>query len=309
MWRQTPPQHLQVADWKLKRMLILKPTSAPHRIYIHLLTVALSWTLMVVISLGYAFHMADQKTIATATAHAKSAYNRDVLYRLWNTSLGGVYVCQTEKTPPNPYLEAPERDIATPSGKALTLINPAYMNRQVREMGQTSTGIQCQITSLNPIRPENRADIWEAAALQQFGQGAQSVNAIQQMNGESYLRYMAPLVTVKGCLKCHQKQGYKVGDIQGGISISVPMKPLWKIARPQKWGTALVHFLFWVCGLTAIFVVGRLMVFNARSREAAAIEQEKKNAALAYAKAELKQVDDKHVSGVICIIARHGKVG
>jgi hypothetical protein len=33
---------------------------------------------------------------------------------------------------------------------------------------------------------------------------------------------MKPLVTQEGCLKCHEHQGYKVGDIRGGVSVYVP---------------------------------------------------------------------------------------
>ena len=63
------------------------------------------------------------------------AYAKDTLYRRWNTQHGGVYVPVTEDTPPNPYLrDVPERDITTPSGRQLTLLNHAYMIRQVYEM-------------------------------------------------------------------------------------------------------------------------------------------------------------------------------
>ena len=34
---------------------------------------------------------------------------------------------------------------------------------------------------------------------------------------------MARLKTKKECLKCHAKQGYKAGDIRGGISLILPM--------------------------------------------------------------------------------------
>ena len=34
--------------------------------------------------------------------------------------------------------------------------------------------------------------------------------------------FMAPLITTKDCLFCHAKQGYGVGDIRGGISITLP---------------------------------------------------------------------------------------
>jgi len=35
---------------------------------------------------------------------------------------------------------------------------------------------------------------------------------------------MAPLQTTEACLKCHESQGYKVGDIRGGISVTMPFK-------------------------------------------------------------------------------------
>lgn len=49
-------------------MFVLRLASAPDRINIHLFTVAAAWTLIVFISIGYVFHNADQKTIATATS-------------------------------------------------------------------------------------------------------------------------------------------------------------------------------------------------------------------------------------------------
>lgn len=39
---------------------------------------------------------------------------------------------------------------------------------------------------------------------------------------QSTLFYMAALKTEPGCLKCHANQGYRVGDIRGGISITMP---------------------------------------------------------------------------------------
>ena len=69
-----------------------------------------------------------------AIAEATAYLNKDQASRLWAASHGGVYVPISEKTQPNPFLShLPERDIQTPSGKSLTLMNPAYMIRQVME--------------------------------------------------------------------------------------------------------------------------------------------------------------------------------
>jgi hypothetical protein len=72
-----------------------------------------------------------------------------------------VYVPPTDNTLPNPYLaNIPDRDVTTTSGKQLTLLNPAYMTRQVFALGEVQYGTRSHITSLNPIRPDNAADAW-----------------------------------------------------------------------------------------------------------------------------------------------------
>jgi len=75
----------------------------------------------------------------------------------------------SEYTPPNPYLShIPERDIKLPSGKTLTLVNPAYMTRQVYDMAKKEFGTLGHITSLRPVNPGNAPDLWEARALESF---------------------------------------------------------------------------------------------------------------------------------------------
>ena len=47
---------------------------------------------------------------------ARATLQKDVLYRRWNAMHGGVYALVSPHTPPNPYLQVPERDITTGSG-------------------------------------------------------------------------------------------------------------------------------------------------------------------------------------------------
>lgn len=73
---------------------------------------------------------------------------------------------QQKNSPPNPYLlQIPDRDVTTAKGKSLTLINPAYMTRQVYELAEQQSGVRGHITSLNPLRPQNGPDEWERKAL------------------------------------------------------------------------------------------------------------------------------------------------
>ncbi|ABK46017.1 PAS/PAC sensor hybrid histidine kinase [Magnetococcus marinus MC-1] len=146
--------------------------------------------------------------------------------RQWNAQHGGVYARVTAETQPNPFLKnLPQRDLTSTDGVALTLINPAYMTRQIAELARHS-GMLFHITSLKPLRPANRPDNWEAEALKRF-----ETNPSERLerlgHGDSALyRYMAPLYVEQSCLKCHATQGYQLGDIRGGISITVSAKPL-----------------------------------------------------------------------------------
>ena len=155
---------------------------------------------------------------------ARTNFNKDMAIRYWATLHGGIYVEIDSITQPNPYLKVEEREITTPSGKKLTLMNPAYMVRQMNEYFSDNFGEIGHITSLNLTRPENKPDEWESIALIRFQNGVKEVSEFTTINDEPYFRLMKPMVTVEGCLKCHGEQGYKVGDVRGGRSVSIPMK-------------------------------------------------------------------------------------
>lgn len=187
---------------------------------------SLGWVALLLVLAGINGWAAYTNTLSIVQHAAIDSFQKDTVYRFWATSHGGVYVPVTEDTPPNPYLaHIPERDITTPLGKKLTLVNPAYMTRQVHTLGLKKYGLRGHITSLKPIRPENEPDRWEREALEAFDKGAKEACEIIPLSGRPYLRYMRPFITEQGCLKCHASQGYKLGDIRGGVSVSVPWWP------------------------------------------------------------------------------------
>jgi signal transduction histidine kinase len=219
----------------------------------YITAVAIIWTIVVGASFAFEMVRVKQETIEEARVQTDITFVKDILYRRWNAMHGGVYVPVTKETPPNPYLsDIPERDIATPSGRQLTLMNPAYMTRQVNEMMKDEYGVRGHITSLNPIRPANAPDKWEKEALYLFRNGKTEVSSISFVNNKEYFRAMHAFITEKSCLKCHAKQGYREGDIRGGISISIPMKPLRDIENKNIRTFAMVHGLLWVAGLIGI---------------------------------------------------------
>ncbi len=230
------------------------PTNKLERLKRYSYGLAILWTAIVFSSLAWNLIELNRNTLETARIQARVAHIKDVDYRSWNAALGGVYVPVTREIQPNPYLKTPQRDLVSPSGKHLTLINPAYMTRMVHDIGEHRYGVRGHITSLKPIRPHNAADEWETSALKQFESGVGEVSSVVNLDGSSYMRLMRPLVTEEGCLQCHLSQGYKVGDIRGGISVAVPMEPLWTAARQQVLALVFGHTLLGVLGLIGLYV-------------------------------------------------------
>jgi diguanylate cyclase (GGDEF)-like protein len=235
----------------------------------YLLTLVVIWTAGVIASLGWNIYQLKQSILSAARTSAEISYDKDVIYRRWVARQGGVYVPVSEMAPPNPYLRVPHRDIKTPDGLSLTLINPAYMTRKVNELAMEAHNLQGHITSLNPIRPGNYPDSWERKALNSFERGIKEISSIEMTSGKEYFRFMRPLVTEKSCLKCHEFQGYKEGDIRGGISLSIPMEPLRAIERSRMVGLTLAHSFLWIIGLTGIGIGTRRLWRQTLQREKA----------------------------------------
>ena len=184
---------------------------------------------------------------------ARAHFLKDQAFRFWAAGHGGVYVPSTEHTPPNPYLShIPDRDIETKEGKKLTLMNGAYMLRQTMENFDEMYGIKGHITSIKPLRPENGPDEWERTALEAFERGEAEVDEFTEINGEPYLRLMRPMVVQERCLKCHEHQGYKVGDIRGGVGISVPASTVFSQAREEVVNHSIGLGLLWLIGLAGL---------------------------------------------------------
>jgi two-component system, sensor histidine kinase and response regulator len=233
------------------------------RIYFWLL--AAVWTLSIAASFAWNLsqHAAQGRELAIQTARA--LYGKDLLYREWASAKGGVYVPVSADTPPNPHLTVADRDIQTPGGKPLTLVNPAYMTRQVFELQDRKMGIRGHITSLRPIRAANAPDDWERGALERFERGEKEVASITA--GAGVVRLMRPLVTAASCLKCHAVQGYKVGDVRGGISVTVPMAMF--ATTGYLPGLGAVHGGLWLLGLAGLGFGRRNMRRASRARRQA----------------------------------------
>lgn len=229
----------------------------------------------------------DANMASVARERGAALFRLLELTRDWNARHGGVYVPVTAATPPNSYLEHERRDLVTRDGLALTMINPAYMTRQIAEIAQKAEGVQLHITSLKPLRPGNAADAWEADALRRFEAGRAEITEF--IPGERPVhRYMAPLKVTAACLQCHEKQGYSIGQVRGGVSVTMPASQLLQIRNAERVRSGAVHLL--MLGIAAALL--QLLVRRTRSHvvalEQLAVEQEQ---VIAQRTSDLSQVN------------------
>lgn len=210
------------------------------------------WSVLLGGSLLWAMYQETRNTLGVADAAARANISKDIGFRRWATSHGGVYVPPTEHTPSNPYLKVPDRDVVTTAGINLTLMNPAYMLRELQTDFPGDYGTRSHITSLKLLNPQNAPDAWETSALRAFDQGEKERLEEQQIDGQPYLRMMRPLIAEPGCLKCHAFQGYKVGEVRGGISTAVALTPYLARERQLKISLALTHGAIWLIGLIGL---------------------------------------------------------
>jgi len=64
-------------------------------------TVAL-WSILIGLSLAWNLRTEKPVTLETARLEARMAFDKDIVYRRWNVSCGGVYAPVTETAQPNP---------------------------------------------------------------------------------------------------------------------------------------------------------------------------------------------------------------
>jgi diguanylate cyclase (GGDEF)-like protein len=233
------------------------------------------WTLGVGASLAWNIYTHQEvQVVNVATAQARTNIQKDLSIRRWATSHGGVYVPPTERTPPNPYLaDVPKRDVVTTDGDALTLMNPAYMMREVMADYERDYGVQGHITGKLLLNPANAPDAWEAAALDRLAAGEAEVSERTTINGEPYMRMALPMWMEEGCLKCHAWTGIPVGGLRGTITTAVPLAPLHANARKGSVTIMLTHSALWMLGL-GILGVG---IHHARRKDEANVALRKES--------------------------------
>jgi diguanylate cyclase (GGDEF)-like protein len=181
--------------------------------------------ILVILSVFWGFNYKSTSLIHEQLRRQGQAFFQEVvLTREWIANHGGVYVKLAKGMEVNSYLsQVPGLKVVIEDkdGEKYTLKNPALATREISLLANTKGIFKFKITSLNPLNPGNGPDAFEKAALESFEAGAMEHSRYENADNEVFFRYMAPLVTEKPCLRCHASQGYREGDIRGGISVTI----------------------------------------------------------------------------------------
>lgn len=152
---------------------------------------------------------------------AKAHFENIKVFRAWNAKYGGVYVKANDDLQPNEYLK--DNAIKSENGELLVKINPAWMTRQISEMINEIGEYEYKITSLKPLNPSNKANEFEQRALKYFERNMEERYFSEIDYGENKYNFIGRLTVEESCLACHAIQGYKLGEVRGGISVSIPL--------------------------------------------------------------------------------------
>lgn len=113
---------------------------------------------------------------------------------------------------------------------------PAIFGRNTGAILEYYAGIDVRQITFKPRNEYNRPDSYEMEVLDKFRNGElPRGEGYGQMRKGKY-RYVYPIYISQGCLKCHgepageldiagyKKEGYKIGDLRGGISVNFKTK-------------------------------------------------------------------------------------
>jgi Protein of unknown function (DUF3365) len=283
-----------------------KGQTVPYRRF--LVWLFLAWTAVVTGSLVWNLTDNAREVRSLTTQTARALLEKDLLYRQWSILRGGVYTLKPETAARGESSGDVDREIRTPSGLELTLLNPAVVSRQIFELQDQRMKIRGHITSLNPIRDQNRPDDWERRALEDFGRKPgwsatpdAEATVVETREGVPYFRMMRPLITTAACLRCHEERDRTPGQVRGGISLTLPMS---QFATPGTSARLVAaHAGLWLVGAIGLYCGALDLRRHARARRQAEAERERLITQLQDALAEVKTL-----TGLIPICASCKKI-
>ena len=233
------------------------------------------WTFLVAASAAWNLFDTHQQVMQLAEREARTTLDKDDGFRLWASEQGGVYVPQSATQPPLNWLkDMPDSTATTSQGRPLILLNPATLLHQVSARHAQASGVQGRLTALRYLNPKNAPDAWERQELEAFTRGVRQ-EAWQRdvAAGQPQLRYLRAVSMQSSCLQCHDKLGFKVGDVRGAIEIRLPLAPYLAQLQRLQGNILLSHALIWLVGLAGLSFARREILRSRQQSQACAAGQ------------------------------------
>ncbi len=219
---------------------------------------------LIILSVFWGFHLRSEGLFRKQLINNGRAFFEEIVVtRLWLASHQGVYVTPKPGEEVNPYLKTVpglKTTIRDAAGNTYILKNPALVTREISMLADQKGVFKFHITSLNPLNPENAPDDFEKKALASFAAGAKEEYVFEGAGPDSHFRYMAPLMTEESCLRCHAHQGYKAGEVRGGISVSIPAGDIVSQMRSNKYYLAAAVFGVICMILLIVYFIARYFI-------------------------------------------------
>jgi diguanylate cyclase (GGDEF)-like protein len=201
---------------------------------------------LVILAVYFGIYLRNNRLLLDSLRQqAASYYDLIVRVRRWNADYGGVYVEKKVGMTANVYLQevGVEAEKETKDGSILLLKNPALMTREISKILSDASKIEFHITSLQLLNKENAPDDFEERALKKLADGEKEFWELEERDSGRVFRYMAPLLFEQSCDRCHYNFAYNLGDIRGGISVSIPF---------GRTGEEMALNRLWIAGLSLV---------------------------------------------------------
>jgi len=217
---------------------------------------ALVWTALVMASLFMQREQLNRTAAELARIAAISNLRKDMAFREWASSVGGIFVRDDRLPPISSFEQGQYFSAVSRTGKPidLVLVTPMHLLLAIQAMSNEQSEFQERLTSKQLRNRENMPDDWEAKALEELNKGASVITEPipAKARGHGLMRIMLPMKMENECLECHRDTLVPVGGLRGGASISVDLNA-YRTAQDPTWRTIQFwHGTIWLLGLTVI---------------------------------------------------------
>ena len=243
------------------------------RIKIIFSTLSISWLFIITIFSYINYSQIDTATKENILTTVRTNLQEIIVFRHWIAGFGGVYVkVKSDGLQPSKYLNRiKHRDIVSTTGDKFTLVNPAWMTRQIFELENKKYKSQKDIVSSDYLNPMNKPDNWQQSTLDKFEKD-KDLEEYYQFSDET-LKYMLPLVTKSKCVVCHPTYKNQIGEIRGAISFYLDLTPYNNSQDSSVFSLFINFFIIFILGLIVLFILYRIQIKDYLKHE----ELEKEN--------------------------------